>query len=255
VQTQLWPAKIAVSKLTIKLSLTPSTDPRELPAYSLAEAGHYLRIPVATLRLWVRRRDYPTVAGRRCCKPIIRLRDSKLESLSFVNLVEAHVLHAVQREHSFPLPKVPLPRIHSALDYVRKRFSSQHPLAENRFKTEGVNLFIARFQGLIPVSDSREKAIRELIQAYLTRIDYDAAGFPVCLYPFTRKDHLDGPKNIAIDPSISFGRSTIRGTGVSTRIIAERYKSGDSLDVLAKDYGFQRAQIEEAIRCERGLAA
>jgi len=232
---------------TVKLA---SADTRELPAYGLAEAAHYLRMPVATLRSWVRGRFYPTESGRRFFKPLITLPDPALPSLSFVNLVEAHVLDAIRRDHNIPLPKV-----RTALDYVQRHFGSRHPLSEQKFETDGVNLFISRFQDLISVSESGQLAMRELLAAHLRRIEHDAAGVAVRLYPFTRKRQLDEPKIIVIDPYISFGRPTIVGTGVSTSIIAERYKAGESIDELAQDYGCQREQVEEAVRCELALAA
>jgi len=76
------------------------TDPREMPAFPLVEAAHYLLIPLATLRSWVRGRHYPTTRGKRFFKPIIDLPDPKLPSLSFINLVEANVLNAIRREHN-----------------------------------------------------------------------------------------------------------------------------------------------------------
>jgi uncharacterized protein (DUF433 family) len=41
---------------------------------------------------------------------------------------------------------------------------------------------------------------------------------------------------------------------VSTDIVAERFKAGESADELANDYGCAREKIEEAIRCELSLA-
>ncbi len=46
-------------------------DPRELPAYSIAEAAKYLRLPEATLRSWVAGRPYPTTAGQHFFRPVI----------------------------------------------------------------------------------------------------------------------------------------------------------------------------------------
>ena len=71
-------------------------DQRDLPAYAIAEAAHCLRIPVATLRSWVRPRIYRTEPNRKHFKPLITLPDSRLGALSFVNLVEAHVLQVVE---------------------------------------------------------------------------------------------------------------------------------------------------------------
>ena len=243
---------------TVKLAMPFKThtnqavadDPREMPAYSLAEAAHYLRIPLATLRSWVRGRYYPIERGKRFFKPVIELPDPKLASLSFVNLVEAHVLDAIRREHNIPLPDVRV-----ALDYVKKQFGSKHPLADHKFQTDGVALFLSRFEKLIAVSEAGQLAMKEMLAAHLRRVEHDATGLATRLYPFTRKRQLDEPKVIVIDPWISFGRPTIAGTGIATGIIAERYKAGESVAELARDYGCQRGHVEEAVRCELALAA
>lgn len=233
-----------------KIHQPASTDPRELPAYGISEAAHYLQIPLATLRSWVRGRFYPTENGRKYFHPIITLPDTSLASLSFINLVEAHVLDAIRHEHNLPFPKV-----RSAVNYVKRQFGSSHPLAEQKFETDGVNLFVSRFERFVSVSEEGQLAMRELIKAHLRRVEHDEAGLAARLYPFTRKDGLDQPRFVVIDPLISFGRPTIKGTGITTSILAERYKAGDSMDALAQDYGCERAQVEEAVRCELALAA
>ena len=70
----------------------------------------------------------------------------------------------------------------------------------------------------------------------------------------SRVDDSEQPKNIVIDPFVSFGKAVITGTGVSTDIVAERFKAGESAEELAQDYGCARERIEEAIRCELNLA-
>lgn len=227
-----------------------ASDPREMPSYSLAEAAHYLRIPVATLRSWVCGRFYPTERGRRFFKPVLELPDPKLLSLSFVNLVEAHILDAIRRKHNIPLPKV-----RAALDYVQGHFDSQHPLADHEFQTDGAALLLSRFEKLIDVSEAGQLAMKEMLAAHMRRVEHDAAGLASRLYPFTRKRQADEPKIIVIDPWISFGRPTITGTGIATSIVAERYKAGESIDELAQDYGCKRNHVEEAVRCELALAA
>ena len=72
-------------------------DLHSLPAYGIKEAAHYLSIPNATLRSWVLGRHYPTGTGKRFFWPIIELPDKDQRLLSFVNLVEAHVLDAIRR--------------------------------------------------------------------------------------------------------------------------------------------------------------
>lgn len=222
----------------------------EQPAYSLTEASRYLLIPPATLRSWVAGRKYPTDSGPKFFRPVIELPDNTRSGLSFVNLVEAHVLDAIRRHH-----QVPLSKIRQAIHYLRKQFSSKHPLAEQRFETDGLDLFIDKFGQLINVTDSGQLALRELLKAHLHRVEHDTAGTVVRLYPFTRKRDLREPKLVVIDPHISYGRPVLVGTGIPTAIIAERYKAGESIDELAEDYGRSRNEIEEAIRCELWLEA
>ena len=119
----------SVRRLTFKSTSTLS--PRELPAYTVSEAAHYLRIPVATLRSWVRGRYYPTERGRKFFQPVIILPDSSKPWLSFVNLVEAHVLEAIRRKH-----EVRLDRVRTAVNYMRSEFESKHPLADQEFETD-----------------------------------------------------------------------------------------------------------------------
>jgi uncharacterized protein (DUF433 family) len=59
----------------------------------------------------------------------------------------------------------------------------------------------------------------------------------------------------SIDPRISFGRPVLAGTGIQTTIVVERYKAGESVEELAKDYGRGRLDIEEAIRWELSAEA
>jgi uncharacterized protein (DUF433 family) len=165
--------------------------------------------------------------------------------LSFVNLVEAHVLDAVRREFHVKFPKV-----RSAIDYLRRGFGSDHPLAEQKIETDGRDLFIRSFGRLIAASRAGQLAMPELIGSYLRRIEWDQQGLARRLYPFTRERAAEQPKVVVIDPRISFGRPVLAGTGIRTAVVAERYKAGESIEDLTKDYGRDRLEIEEAIRCE-----
>ena len=224
-------------------------DVRELPAYGVAEAAHYLLVPRATLRAWVVGMSYSSDGERRFFKPVIQPAATSPVALSFINLVEAHVLAAIRRKH-----RVDMPAVRRTIYFLKKEFRSPHPLADHKFETNGVDLFIEHLGDFISASQGGQLAMRDLLKARLRRIDRDDKGFPLRLYPFTRVDGTDQPKNVVIDPFISFGKAVITGTGVSTEIVAERFKAGESADELANDYGCDREKIEEAIRCELSLA-
>jgi hypothetical protein len=107
-----------------KGNVSEPSDARELGAYGVPEAARLLNIPRSTLRSWVVGRKYPTGSGLKFFAPLIPLADPRDRLLSFVNLVEAHVLDAIRREHAVALPKV-----RQAIAYLRTRFPSKHPLA------------------------------------------------------------------------------------------------------------------------------
>jgi uncharacterized protein (DUF433 family) len=220
-------------------------DPRMAPAYGIREAAHYLRLPPATLRTWVVGRLYPTRTGVRQFKPIIELPDPELQLLSFVNLAEAHVLGALRRNIGIDLRK-----IRAALRFVRSRFGWDHPLIRQEFRTDGATIFVEHLGKLIDASE-RGQLVMQWVREYAQRLDWDDA-MAIRLWPFTRNTTRDNPKSVFIDPRISFGRPSLAQCNVPTSEIAGRYLAGDSIVLLARDYGCQREEIEEALRCELG---
>lgn len=225
-------------------------DVRNLPLYGFAEAAHYLKIPTSTLRAWGLGQNYSTQRGPRFFEPVIELPDKNLNLLSFMNLVEAHVLAAIRRIH-----KVRLQEVRRAIDYVKREFPrSEHPLADKNFLTDGKSLFVKEYGQLINVSQRGQLEIEKVLDLYLHRIKCDSKGFPLRLYPFTREPDLkkpgDVPKLIVINPHICFGRPFLAGAGVPTEIIHERFQAGESIEELAEDYGRGADEIQEAIRYE-----
>ncbi len=227
-----------------------SGDLRLSPAYSVAEAAHYLRMPEETLRSWVAGRLYPVAGQSKRSRPLIHLDDPKSQYLSFVNLVEAHVLAAIRRRHGVMLPKV-----RSALDYLQRQFRIERPLIDQTFQTDGLDLFVERYGELINASREGQRTMKEIIGVYLKRIVRDAKGLPVRLYPFTRETQAEAaaasnPRVVVMNPSVSFGRPVIAGTGIPVLSVYERHKAGDSVADLARDCHLEISAIEEAIRCE-----
>lgn len=225
-------------------------DLREVPAYTVTEAAGYLGMPAATLRSWVVGRMYPVAKGERFFKPVIAISGKDLKRLSFINLVEAHVLNAIRRTHHIALPKV-----RAALDYLRRQLDSPRPLIDREFATDNVSLFIDYYGRLMNITQPGQFAMRELLSEHLKLIRRDPQGIPKRLFLFpARAEHRDREPPIMIDPKISFGRPVLVGTGISTTVLAQRFEAGDTMDDLAEDYGRPREQIEEAIRFERRAA-
>ncbi len=225
-------------------------DSRLLPAYTVAEAAHYLHMPEGTLRSWVAGRLYPVSGATKRSRPVIHLDDPQRQYLSFINFVEAHVLAAIRRQYGVKLPKV-----RKALDFVRRQFKIERPLIDQTFQTDGLDLFVVRYGELINASREGQQAMKEIISVYLRRIERDTRGLPIKLYPFTRDTVSDAapksdPRVVVMNPSVSYGRPIVAGTGIPVSSIYERYRAGDSVADLAQSFRLETSAIEEAIRCE-----
>lgn len=223
---------------------------RRTPAYPFIEAAHYLNMPVSTLRSWCIGQDYRVSGKVRRFRPLIELDGGKSEGLSFLNLVEAHVLAAIRRRHDIPLPKV-----REALAFMQAKMNTPRPLVQHSFQTDGVNLFVDELSSLVNVTREGQIEMKELLLAHLHRIERDPAGLPVRLFPFTRTGTQAREAAVQIDPTIAFGRPSLRGRAVPTAVLADRFKAGEPMTDLANDFAVTVEVIEDAIRCELDRAA
>jgi uncharacterized protein (DUF433 family) len=219
---------------------------RRTPAYPFVEAAHYIGVPITTLRSWCVGQVYSYRGHKRSFEPLIRLDGKGDEGLSFLNLVEAHVLAGIRRVHG-----VSMPRVRGALAYVMARLEVERPLLDVRFQTDGIDLFVEELDQVVNVSREGQLEIASMIRMHLARIERDPRGVPIKLYPFTCQHAAVGaPNPVEIDPNIAFGRPVVRGRAVPTAVLADRFKAGDTLRELADDYEVSTETIEEAIRCE-----
>jgi len=218
-------------------------DVLDLPAYTIRETAHHLRLPVTTVRDWLLGRTYPTTEGKRRALPVIKIADRKDNMLSFRNLVEVHVLSAIRREH-----KVRLREVRKAIQFLKKELDTEHPLADQQMSTDGTDLFIDLYGKLVTVSLDGQMAIREVIAEHLDRIERNPRGVAIRLFPFSGRPEA---RAVVIDPMLKFGRPCISGTGIPTDIIAGRFQAGDTIEEIAADYGRPATDIEEAIRFEK----
>lgn len=232
----------------VDLSLYGGEDPRYIPAYNITDAAHHLRIPTITLRSWIRGRGGQ---GRKRTEPLILLPDSNLPLLSFINLIEAHILDALRFEH-----RIPMKNVRNAIAYLQSHYGSQHPLAEYELETNQWDLFIHESGLLINLSKFGQTVMEEVIRAYLRRVEFDH-GVIARLYPFIAKDRRQNlerePKLVLIDPLVNFGQPILADSGIPTVAVANRYKAGESVNRLASDYGCTKAEVEAAIQYEQRI--
>ena len=213
----------------------------ESPAYSFADAASYARVPYQTLRYWA--------LGSGDIPPLIMLPESQPIALSFLNLLECHVLHALRTKYELQIKSV-----RRALETLARICPSKHPLLESTLSTDKIDLFWESAEEFINLTRGGQSAMKEVLERYLQRIESNESGIPK-FFPFVVTDRCEEPKIISIVPTIAFGRSVIDGTGISTAVVAARFNARESIEALAEEYGRRREEIQEAIIWESNRVA
>lgn len=217
-------------------------DSLELPMYGLSEAALYLRVPIKTLEYWT--------MGRGRLPALVTAAGRHPRGLSFMNLLECHMLAAMRSIYDLRLAK-----IRRAVAHLNTHSRYKHPLIQQPLYTNRVDVLIKEIDRLVNISRGGQLAIPEIVNVHLERIEQDSSGL-FKFYPFVRERSAYEPKYIVISPAVGFGKPVIAGTGISTAVIASRFNARESVPDLAREYGLEEKQIEEAIRWEtRAVAA
>lgn len=220
-------------------------DLRDQPAYGIAEAARYLKLPAATLRSWVAGREYPTANEVGHFQPLIQPAQKKPPLLSFYNLIEAHVLRSLRTEHG-----VAITAVRKAILYAEDKLDVERLLLRKDLSTHAGKLFLDEYGRLVNLNASGQLAMRKLLEEHLKRVEWDDWQFPIRLYPYVSGNET-AQRPIAIDPEIAFGRPVVLRMGISTGAIAARIDAGESVDALAEDYDLRPEEIEQAVLYER----
>lgn len=219
----------------------------ELPNYGITEASVYLHVPVSTLRYWA--------VGTRADPPLVRLAQLRPNPLlSFKNLVECYVLEVIRVSHG-----VNLRTLRYSLKIALEKFPSAHPFADYAISTHGDHVYLDD-KLLVDLSKGGQLAIRDVLGSSLRRVHRDKLGLAQRLYPYLQKKHMlrpyeETPRTVVIDPGVSFGMPVLANSRISTGFLASRYRGGDSIPMLAQDYGRKEKEIEEALVWERAKQA
>jgi uncharacterized protein (DUF433 family) len=219
-------------------------EARDLPRYSPREAAHHLSLPAATVRAWCVGYEYSHVRGEaRRFQPLIKPATKSPLSLSFWNLVELYVLASLRRHHEVPMAKV-----RAALRFTGRELGSSRPLIEETFYTDGFEIFVEKYRTLLDATDG-QTVMRDTLSQSLKRVDRGTDGRVLRFYPWLLSP--EEPRAVEVDPGRSFGRLVLAGTGIPTEIVGERFRAGDTIDALAKDFRVERSRIEQALRWEQ----
>ena len=217
-------------------------DRLTLPTYTIPEVAYFLNLNPEKLRAWVKGRNYSTKNGSRFSEPLIQLDDPTGMQMSFLNVVEAHVLSSIRCQEG-----IAMDRIRAAINFLKNKLESDRPFIQKEFLTDSKDLFIHEMGNVINCSRQGQHVIEQAMKNYLKRIEFDkSSGRPFRLYPMGEKQREDS-RPVMVDPRIGFGRLVITDTGIPVNVLISRFNAGDSIQELSEDYNIEENTIETAI--------
>lgn len=220
-------------------------DPRDLPCYPIAEAARYLDVPAATLRFWVKGREFSSGDAIRQAEKIIVPPDLNQNFLSFWNVIEAHVLCSLRKTHSVSLRNVRI-----AIEEAQNKLGIDYLLRSNQLSCDGGEIFVKHYGDLIQLTRSCQIALKNHLEVFLKRVEWDENNLAARLFPIINGyDHIE-EKIIVIDPNFSFGRPVIERTRISTRAIYDRINAGEEIELVCKDYDLSDEELKNALSFE-----
>ncbi len=223
------------------------TDIKLLPAYPLAEAARYLGARSSTLRSWFHGRHYKTAGNKRFASAVLSATQGQGKPISFLDLVEAHVLLAIRKGYG-----IPLQRFRTAMDHLREISGDLHFLAHRDFFHDRRDLFLKIDDKLVSLSERGQLVDREIIAEGLKQLIYGNDGYADQFFPRFGEERQ---QTIVLNPAINFGKPCLARLGVGADAVAARFLAGEKLADLARDYDATPEEIEETIRWHERLAA
>jgi len=218
----------------------PDIDPRELAIYTPADAACYLGIKQSTLNSWIYGRRYPKKDGIGFFLPLIQPADTENRLLSFFNLAEAHVLAATRYEH-----KVSIRSVRRALETLREKYPSEHPLISRDFFTNGEDLFIKTVDENENLSRPGQLNLKKIMDKFLAHIGRDKDKIVDRVFPIIKG--LPQDKVIGIIHGVASGQPVLTQSRIPVWTIHGRYHSGEKKTSIAKDFGIGVDKVQRAI--------
>lgn len=224
----------------------------ETPLYTVAEAARFLDVPVSTFSTWARGYEaHPK--GRPAVKsgPILTAARTprRHPEVPFVGLVEGMVAAAFRRAG------VSMQHIRRSLTVLRDELGIEHALASRKLYTDGASILFnyataENDDEVLTVVVSGQRVFHDIIRDYLERITYASDDWAERLVlPITERAVVE------CDPSRGFGRPLFIVGGAPMDDVLDRFRAGEPLKDVAKDFDLRPEDVEDVIRASLPHAA
>jgi uncharacterized protein (DUF433 family) len=223
--------------------MVETIDLLDRPVYGIAQVDGLLGLTVGTGRRWI---DGYSRGGK-TFPPVVRETHTGDELVTWGEFAEARLLAEYRNSG------VPIVHMRPAVDRLREELNVAYPLAlaSPWLAAEG-NELVRRVQDAVGlkaglrfiVVRNGQISLNLPLQRFVTSADFGVNGEYVHrINPFPERT-----PDVWLDPLRRSGDPTIRAT--PTAVIAEQFRAGDSVAMLARIYELSDDWIEQAIRYE-----
>lgn len=208
---------------------------RTQPMYSFSEAAHLAHVSPTTVRNWL----FGYTANERQVSPLFKVPPEQKTFCSFLQLIEIVVAAKFRKAGSASFETV-----RRAYNNAQTEWGLEYPFAH--LKLEGLGGHIVRIirsgeTSLQAVDQLSQWTLPGLVQETIGQLEYELE-LAARWYPVGK--HLP----IVVDPRISAGLPVIVGRGVTVQAIHKRFRAGQLIDFIAKDFVIEDSVVQEVIR-------
>lgn len=213
------------------------------PIYTFQETAHLAHVSASTVRNWLlgytaKHGDVPPLFGN----PI-----KQGAMVSFLQMIEIVVAAKFRKAE-----KISFQTVRRAYDNAKKEWGLDYPFAHSELEALGKHIIrhirLDQPDYSMQAIDTPEQwTLPDLVLDTLHQFDY-VPDLVARWYPIGKS------VPIVVDPQFSTGLPTIYGRGVTVRVIHKRFKVGQHIDFIAKDFALESNIVEEAVRYAETVA-
>lgn len=212
------------------------------PLFTPKETARHLRIPESTMYYWLSEE----AAGAPLVHRVPPVRRG-WPSVPFVAVIEAYVLRTLREELHLKKSTV-----RDAAAAIRREFETPYGLATKKVATDGVDIFIEHARDDLARAVDGQVPIKDIIEGDLKYITWDTNGdTPARL----RLRQYSDIAPVIIDPRFAWGAPVVESIRVPVDTVVNLWRSGESMHVVANEYGLTDEQVEEICRTATEPAA
>jgi len=218
--------------------------------YTLPDAARILRLPLPKLRRWLQAKDITDMSPKNDQTlfglSLAGVTGKGLErNINFWSMVELFTIYQLRNQG------ISFSRIRRDREELLERYHCDYPFALQGFVTDGKQIGLELTdESLLILGDQGQTLLNKLVTDFFQKVDFDASTRLARRYFPVGRD-----KPIVVDPRISFGRPTVKGTAIATETLKSLFNGGDDVSFIAAQFELDDQVVEDAILFESNQAA